>query len=75
MKSIARLKASLKIWVVIYPALTLSLQFLSGPLSSLPLYLRTMVLTLALVPFVVFIGVPFVDRILGSLSPAGAARN
>jgi hypothetical protein len=45
-------------------------------LSALPLYLRTLVLTLALVPLVVFVGVPFVDRILGRIFPqAGAARN
>jgi antibiotic biosynthesis monooxygenase (ABM) superfamily enzyme len=68
MKTIARLKASLKIWIVIYPALTLSLHFFGGPLSTLPLYLRTLVLTLALVPFIVFIGVPGVDRVIHSLS-------
>jgi len=54
MRTIARLKASLKIWVVIYPALTLSLYLFGEPLSVLPLYLRTLVLTLAAVPSVVF---------------------
>ncbi len=76
MRTIARLKASLKIWVVIYPALTLSLHLLGGPLSALPLYLRTLVLTLGLVPLVVFVGVPFVDRVLGLFAPqAAGSRN
>ncbi len=75
MRTKARLKASLKIWIVIYPALTLSLHLFGGPLSVLPLYLRTLVLTLALVPLVVFVGVPFVDGILPRISPQpGAAR-
>jgi antibiotic biosynthesis monooxygenase (ABM) superfamily enzyme len=76
MRTVARLKASLKIWVVIYPALTLSLHVFAGPLSALPLYLRTLVLTLALVPFIVFFGVPTVDRVLGLFAPkAAGSRN
>lgn len=74
MRTIARLKASLKIWVVIYPALTLSLYLFGEPLSILPLYLRTMVLTLALVPLIVFVGVPFVDRVLDLIAPQAAGN-
>ncbi|HEX2533088.1 MAG TPA: hypothetical protein VHK69_05105 [Chitinophagaceae bacterium] len=59
-----RLIASLKIWIVIYPSITLFL-FLFGPsLSTLPLYQRTFILTLSLVPWMMFIGVPFVDYVL-----------
>ena len=68
MKSKARLIASLKIWVVIYPSITLFLYFLGGPLSVLPLYQRTFLLTLSLVPWIVFVGVPFVDLVLGLIS-------
>ena len=63
MKSKARLIASLKIWVVIYPSITAFLYLFGGPLSVLPLYQRTLVLTLSLVPWMMFVGVPFVDRI------------
>jgi antibiotic biosynthesis monooxygenase (ABM) superfamily enzyme len=63
MKTKARLLASLKIWVVIYPSITLFLLVFGQHLSVLPLYQRTLVLTLVLVPWIVFAGVPFVDFI------------
>lgn len=64
MKTKARLLASLKIWMVIYPSITL-FQFLFGQhLSALPLYQRTFVLTVSLVPWMMFIGVPFLDFLL-----------
>jgi antibiotic biosynthesis monooxygenase (ABM) superfamily enzyme len=65
MKSKAKLIASLKIWVVIYPSITLFLYLFGQPLSALPLYQRTLLLTVALVPWIVFIGVPFVNFIIG----------
>jgi antibiotic biosynthesis monooxygenase (ABM) superfamily enzyme len=68
MKSKARLIASLKIWVVIYPSITLFLYLLGGPLSVLPLYQRTFLLTLSLVPWIVFVGVPFVDLLIRLVS-------
>ncbi|MEP7375133.1 MAG: hypothetical protein ABI675_17170 [Chitinophagaceae bacterium] len=64
MKTKARLIASLKIWVVIYPSITLFLYLFGKPLSVLPLYQRTLLLTIALVPWIVFIGVPVVDFII-----------
>lgn len=68
MKTKARLIASVKIWVVIYPSITLFLYLFGEPLSSLPLYQKTLVLTLSLVPWIVFIGVPFVDCIIRLIS-------
>lgn len=64
----ARLIASLKIWVVIYPSITLFLYLFGGPLAILPLYQRTLILTLSLVPWMMFIGVPFVDFIIRSIN-------
>lgn len=64
MKTKARLLASLKIWVVIYPSITLFLFLLGEQLSVLPLYQRTFILTIALVPWIVFAGVPFVDSVI-----------
>ena len=63
-----KLIASLKIWVVIYPSITLFLYLFGDILSPLPLYGRTLVLTLSLVPWIVFIGVPLVDALLRLVS-------
>ena len=69
MKTKMRLIASLKIWTVIYPSITLFLYFLGEPLSVLPLYQRTFLLTISLVPWIVFIGVPLVDAVIRMVSP------
>jgi len=63
MKTKVKLIASLKIWVVIYPSITLFLYFLGEPLALLPLYQRTLILTMVLVPWIVFIGLPLVNRL------------
>jgi hypothetical protein len=64
MKTKAKLLVCLKIWVVIYPSITLFLYLFGEPLSLLPLYQRTFLLTISLVPWIVLIGVPFVDFII-----------
>ena len=64
MKSRMKLIAALRIWIVIYPSITLFLYFFGAPLSSLPLYQRTFLLTITLVPWMVFAGLPFVDTIV-----------
>jgi len=68
MKTKLRLFASLKIWVVIYPSITLFLYVFGEALSAFPLYVRTLILTLSLVPWIVFAGVPFVDLLIRKLS-------
>lgn len=65
MKTKMKLIASLKIWLAIYPSITLFLFLFGEALSGLPLYVRTLLLTLALVPWIVFAGVPLVDFLLG----------
>jgi antibiotic biosynthesis monooxygenase (ABM) superfamily enzyme len=65
MKTKMKLIASLKIWLAIYPSITLFLFLFGEALSGLPLYVRTLILTLALVPWIVFAGVPLVDLLLG----------
>jgi antibiotic biosynthesis monooxygenase (ABM) superfamily enzyme len=60
----SKLIASLKIWIAIYPSITLFLYLFGASLSVLPLYQRTLLLTLSLVPWIVFVGVPFVDSIM-----------
>lgn len=64
MKAKAKFIASVKTWVVIYPSITLFLYLFGESLSVLPLYQRTLLLTLALVPWIVFVGVPFVNFII-----------
>ena len=66
-----RYKSAVVIWLAIYPALTVTL-FLVGPvLTPLPLVLRTLVLTVILVPAMVYLLVPGVQRLLaGWLKPS-----
>lgn len=68
MKSKLKLIASVKIWVVIYPALTLFLYLFKEPLSVMPIYVRTLLMTISLVPLIVFVGIPFVDSIINYFS-------
>jgi antibiotic biosynthesis monooxygenase (ABM) superfamily enzyme len=68
MKTKMKLIASLKIWIVIYPSITFFLYLLGKSSLVLPLYQKTLFLTLTLVPWIVFIGVPFVDFIIRLLS-------
>ncbi len=68
MKSKLKLIASIKIWVVIYPALTLFVYLFKEPLTVMPIYVRTLLMTISLVPLIVFVGVPFVDSILNYFS-------
>ena len=59
---------SLKIWAVIYPSITLFLSLFGEALSALPLYQRTFILTVSLVPWMMFIGVPMLDVFINRLS-------
>lgn len=68
MKFKMKLIASLKIWVVIYPSITLFLYLFGETLSMMPLYQRTFLLTISLVPWMMFVGVPVVDAIIRKVS-------
>jgi antibiotic biosynthesis monooxygenase (ABM) superfamily enzyme len=68
MKTKARLLMSFKIWLVIYPSITLFLFLFGQQLLSLPLYLRTFILTITLVPWMMFVGVPLVDLLIQKAS-------
>lgn len=50
--------------MAIYPSITLFLYLFGPALSLLPLYQRTFLLTIALVPFVVFAGLPLINFII-----------
>lgn len=69
-----KLFAALKIWVVIYPSITLFLYVFGEALSVLPLYQRTFLLTFLLVPWLVFAGVPLVDRVVRLMLPGNSMK-
>lgn len=59
--------AALKIWLVIYPSITLFLFLFGESLSVFPLYQRTFILTIILVPWVVFGGLPLIEKLFALL--------
>jgi len=68
MNTKAKIIQSIKIWVVIYPSITLFYALFGSYLSEIPLYLRTLILTLILVPWMVFVGLPTVHLLLKKIS-------
>lgn len=62
-----KLITMLKIWLVIYPSITLFLYFFGQHLAVLPLYQRTLLLTIVLVPWMVFAGLPFINWVKSKL--------
>lgn len=54
------------VWLAIYPSITLLVLFFGPQLAQLPLMLRTLVLTAILVPLLVFILLPLLNRTFGS---------
>ena len=68
MKTKMKLIASLKIWVVIYPSITLFYWLFGQHLATMPLYQRTFLLTISLVPWMMFVGVPLVDSAIKLMS-------
>ncbi|MES1223025.1 MAG: hypothetical protein ABUT20_46460 [Bacteroidota bacterium] len=75
MKLKSKLIAALKIWLIIYPSITLFLFLFGKHLAELPLYQRTFLLTITLVPWIVFAGMPAVDSILKLFSPGKNKEN
>lgn len=68
MKAKHRIIMALKIWTVIYPSITLFLFLFGKQLTAIPLYLRTFILTFALVPWMTFVGVPLIDFLIKRFS-------
>ena len=68
MKTKMKLIASLKIWLVIYPSITLFYWLFGQHLATMPLYQRTFLLTITLVPWMMFVGVPLVDSAIKIMS-------
>ncbi|PKL78003.1 MAG: hypothetical protein CVV25_13000 [Ignavibacteriae bacterium HGW-Ignavibacteriae-4] len=63
MKTKAKFIQVFKVWVVIYPSITFFNILFGSYLIDLPLYIKTLILTVVLVPWMVFIGLPLVNKI------------
>ncbi len=59
-----RIIQAVKIWIVIYPSITLFYLLFGNFLADMPIYLRTLILTLTLVPWMVFIVLPLLNFLL-----------
>jgi antibiotic biosynthesis monooxygenase (ABM) superfamily enzyme len=64
--SVPRYKTAAIIWLAIYPALTVTLAFLGPVLAPLPLFLRTLVVTAVLVPAMVYLLIPAMQRLFSA---------
>ena len=60
----SKLIAALKIWIVIYPSITLFIYVFGDLLAPITLYMRTFILTAILVPWMVFVGLPCLNYAL-----------
>ncbi|PRX55365.1 hypothetical protein [Flagellimonas meridianipacifica] len=54
-----KLRNTLIVWVSIYPAISIFLMLFGEVLDGLPVLLRTLILTLVLVPLMVYVLIPF----------------
>lgn len=62
-------------WLAIYPTITAALWLFEPPgLLSVPIPVRTLILTVVLVPLMVFVLVPALRRVLGSWLAASRPR-
>jgi len=68
MNTKSKIIQSIKIWIVIYPSITLFHLLFGRYLAEVPLYLRMLILTLILVPWMVFVGLPFIHLLLKNIS-------
>jgi antibiotic biosynthesis monooxygenase (ABM) superfamily enzyme len=59
-----RWKLAVLIWLAIYPSLTLLLWLVGPKIGSWPLPMRTLALTAVLVPLMVFVLIPALQRLL-----------
>jgi antibiotic biosynthesis monooxygenase (ABM) superfamily enzyme len=68
MSTKVKLMQAIKIWVVIYPSITLFNILFGSYLVNFPLFLKTLALTLVLVPWMVFAGLPFINWVQQKMS-------
>lgn len=50
-------------WIAIYPLITVILYVFGPELQAFPIFIRTLILTVVLVPLMVWVAVPFLQKI------------
>lgn len=68
MNTKSKIVQAIKVWIVIYPSITLFNLFFGSYLTDFQLHIKTLVLTLVLVPWMVFVGLPVVNKIQQKIS-------
>lgn len=66
MKQPPKWKFAVMVWIAIYPAITVLSYILVPLLKDLPIPVRTLIMTLVLVPTMVFILLPLLRKLLGN---------
>jgi antibiotic biosynthesis monooxygenase (ABM) superfamily enzyme len=66
LKQAPKWKFAVMVWIAIYPSITLLQLLIGKQLMALPIPLRSLILTLILVPLMVFVLLPILRKILGS---------
>ena len=59
-------KMALLVWLVIYPTITIITLLLGKWLVQLPVLLRTLVMSIILVPFMIFVAMPQLTKRFGT---------
>jgi antibiotic biosynthesis monooxygenase (ABM) superfamily enzyme len=59
-----RWKTAVVVWLAIYPCVTLVLWLLGPKIQSWPLVLRTLTITVLVVPLMVFVLIPAIQRLM-----------
>jgi hypothetical protein len=66
MKQPPKYKTAVVIWIIIYPTINLILLLLGDSLNELTLPFRTLIMTLILVPLMVYVLMPFANKLFNS---------
>lgn len=66
MKQPPKWKFALMVWMAIYPSITIVQLLIGKQLTSLPLPLRTLIMTGILVPLMVYVLLPLFRKLLGN---------
>tara|TARA_R110002074_G_scaffold182574_1_gene347496 strand:- start:803 stop:1015 length:213 start_codon:yes stop_codon:yes gene_type:complete len=59
-----KLKSTFVVWIAIYPAITVILLLFGDILNRVPVLLRTLILTVILVPLMVYLLIPFWTKLI-----------
>lgn len=62
MKPPAKYKMAILIWITIYPTINILFLVLTKPLETFPMYIKCLVMTLILVPAMVYVFLPFLTK-------------